>query len=196
MKTIALGIISLLVLVVGFFLLLEIERGASKHEAIDPTPRPVTLMGTYLCLPHIVGAPATEECAFGIQTDGTFYAVNFGQSASAMEQFQRNARVRAEGFVVPKEAFSTEQWNKYDMQGIFTVTRVLEEVTQPQGKIDIIAVCEGALAYMTFETGKQLKSLSRTVRKEKTQKLSNGGSSRWESITCRRYSRDCDILKQ
>jgi hypothetical protein len=94
------------------------------------------------------------ECRIWDGADtGEFYAVNFGASAQAMQQFQANARVRAEGFVVPKEALSTDQWNKYDMKGIFTVTRILEEMQPAQGKIDINAVCEGALAYMTFESG-------------------------------------------
>lgn len=157
MKTIALGIIAILVVVVGYFFILELTgQGVQKQEApIDSTPKSITLVGTYLCLPHIdTTGPQTEECAFGIQADtGEFYAVNFGASAQAMQQFQANARVRAEGFVVPKEALSTDQWNKYDMKGIFTVTRILEEMQSAQGKIDINAVCEGALAYMTFESG-------------------------------------------
>lgn len=154
MKTIALGIVSLMVLVAGYFVILQLNTPRPLGEIIDPTPSPMTMTGTYLCLPHAPGYPQTEECAFGIQADsGEFYAVNFGQSADSMQQFQTNARIRAEGFFIPKEALSTDQWNKYDMKGIFTVTRILEEMQQPQGKIDINAVCKGALAYMTFENG-------------------------------------------
>jgi hypothetical protein len=41
------------------------------------------------------------------------------------------------------------------MKGIFTVTKLLDvQVSNaPQGKLDINAVCEGALAYMTFTDG-------------------------------------------
>lgn len=155
MKTISLGVVALLVLVVGYFFILELNKDSIQDVVIDPTPQPMVLEGTYLCLPHIdTSGPQTEECAFGIQADtGEFYAVNFGASAQAMQQFQANARIRAEGFFVPKEALSTDQWQKYDMRGIFTVTRMLEDLSAPQGKLDINVVCEGALAYMTFTDG-------------------------------------------
>lgn len=156
MKKIALAVVTMLVLAVGYLLVIQWVGGEQKMADIDPTPQQMTLVGTYLCLPHLDMSDAqTEECAFGVQADtGEFYAVNFGQSADSMQQFQANARVRAEGFFVPKEALSTDQWNKYDMVGIFTVTRLLDvEVPAPQGKIDINAVCEGALAYMTFTDG-------------------------------------------
>ncbi len=157
MKSIALAVVTMLVLAVGYLLVIQLIGGGKNMPGnIDPTPQQMTLVGTYLCLPHLdTSGSQTEECAFGIQADsGEFYAVNFGQSADAMQQFQANARVRAEGFFVPKEALSTDQWNKYDMRGIFTVTQIFgEEPQQLQGKIDINAVCEGALAYMTFESG-------------------------------------------
>lgn len=154
MKTIALGIVAIMVVIVGYFLVLQIwGLSVMEGDDIDSTPQPMVLEGTYLCLPHLdTSGPQTEECAFGIQADtGEFYAVNFGASADAMQQFQANARIHAEGFFVPKEALSTDQWQKYDMVGIFTVTQMLEaEPSAPQGKIDIRMVCSGALAYMTF----------------------------------------------
>lgn len=156
MKTIALAVVTMLVLAVGYLLVLQLV-GGGREALVDPTPLPMTLTGTFMCLPHIdTSGPQTEECAFGIQVDtGEFYAVNFGQSADSMQQFQANARIRAEGFFVPKEALSTDHWNKYDMRGIFTVTRLLDIEMMPaaEAKLDINAVCEGALAYMTFEGG-------------------------------------------
>jgi hypothetical protein len=94
------------------------------HVALDPTPQSITLSGTYVCLPHIdANGPQTEECAFGLKTDtGDYYAVNFGQSADAMRQFQHGAHITADGFVVIKEALNTDQWAKYNMKGIFTIT--------------------------------------------------------------------------
>lgn len=105
--------------------------GAPKSAApknVDPTPRAATLSGTYGCLPHAnTSGPQTMECAFGLKTDdGAYYAVNFGQSADAMQQFQSGAHVTAEGFVVSKQALNTNQWQKYNMEGIFTITKVLE----------------------------------------------------------------------
>jgi hypothetical protein len=122
---------------------------------LDATPQPVTLSGTYTCLPHLdTTGPQTMECAFGIQTDaGEYYAVNFGPSADSMDQFQSGSHVRAEGNVVIKEALSSDHWQKYNMKGIFTVTNILESTPATpaaSGKININAVCEGALAYMSF----------------------------------------------
>lgn len=134
--------------IVGF----KLMRSNQKTDTLpDPTPQSVTLSGTYECLPHIdMSGPQTQECAFGIKTDaGFYYAVNFGESANAMDQFQSNARITAEGFVVAKEALSSDQWAKYNMEGIFTITKVIEPVPSNE-KLNITAVCESALAYMTF----------------------------------------------
>lgn len=150
------GAVAVLVVgVVGAYL--YFGRMQTKPEPLDPTPRQVTLSGTYECLPHLdTSGPQTTECAFGLVTDeGEHYAVNFGQSATAMEQFQAGAHIRAEGFVVIKEALSTDQWQKYNMKGIFTVTKMLEPAptSGASAKINIAAVCEGALSYMTFPSG-------------------------------------------
>ena len=120
----------------------------------------VALVGTFDCLPHRQSeGPQTEECAFGIRTDdGAYYAVNFGESAESMARFQARERVEAEGFIVPLEYLSTSYWDKYDIKGIFTVTRFLNEEASPpplSAKIDITAVCAGALAYMTFPSSSE-----------------------------------------
>ncbi|MFM2357679.1 MAG: hypothetical protein RJA61_416 [Candidatus Parcubacteria bacterium] len=122
---------------------------------LDPTPRNVTLSGTYVCLPHVdTSGPQTEECAFGLKTDGgLYYAVNFGASASAMEQFQSGAHITADGFVVIREALSSDHWAKYDMEGIFTITKMIDPASV-QGKINIDVVCEQALTYMSFPDAK------------------------------------------
>lgn len=92
------------------------------------TPQNVTLSGTYVCLPFIdTKMLESEECVFGLKTDdGAYYMVNFGQSSSAKEQFDKRAHIAAEGFVVPKEALSTDHWVPYNMKGIFTITKVVK----------------------------------------------------------------------
>ncbi|MEN9582562.1 MAG: hypothetical protein RL641_516 [Candidatus Parcubacteria bacterium] len=92
------------------------------------TPQNVTLSGTYVCLPFIdTKMPTSGECVFGLKTDdGVYYMVNFGQSASAKEQFDKRAHITALGFVVPKEALNTDHWVPYNMKGIFTITKTLE----------------------------------------------------------------------
>lgn len=140
----------------GYFLYGQFGPAARSTAALDAAPKNVTLAGTYRCLPHKdANAPATEECTFGMQTDeGRYYAVNFGASAAAMEQFQSGAHIKAEGFVVLREALSSDHWAKYDMEGIFTITKMLEaSAPTTSGKINITAVCEAALAYMTFPNG-------------------------------------------
>jgi len=135
-------------------------------DPLDPTPHNITLTGTYLCLPHLdTSGPQTEECAFGLKTDeGVYYAVNFGQSENAMELFRSGARITAEGSVVIKEALSTDQWAKYNMKGIFTITKMIHSAPA-EGKLDINAICEGALAYMTFPDGKSAATFVRECKK-------------------------------
>ncbi|MEN9390265.1 MAG: hypothetical protein RLZZ283_365 [Candidatus Parcubacteria bacterium] len=147
LKQIAYPVIALL----GAALIVYFIVTAPATPPTDSMPQTVTLSGTYTCLPHLdtVG-PQTEECAFGLQADsGEYYAVNFGSSAGAMEQFTSGTHITAEGFVVPKVALSTGQWAKYNMVGIFTVTRMIDPAPA-SAKLNINAVCEGALAYMTF----------------------------------------------
>lgn len=149
----------LVILVVAYFAVITFIP-KSKSAVLDATPQNVTLSGTYGCLPHAdTSGPQTMECAFGLQADsGDWYAINFGSSASAADQFQSGSHIRAEGNVVIKEALSSDHWQKYDMKGIFTVTNILE-ITPGTGapssgaKINIDAVCDGALAYMTFPNG-------------------------------------------
>lgn len=95
---------------------------------VDGVPMNVTMSGAYVCLPPIdTKRPLTEECVFGLKADdGEYYMVNFGQSAVAKEQFDTRAYITAEGFVVTKEALSTDQWVKYNMKGIFTITKIIK----------------------------------------------------------------------
>lgn len=113
------GIVSILLIVLFWH-----KDPVQNVAPITGAPINVTLSGTYVCLPLIdTKTQKTEECEFGLLTDdGVYYMVNFGQSASAKAQFDRNAHITAEGFVVPKEALSTDHWVPYNMKGIFTIT--------------------------------------------------------------------------
>jgi hypothetical protein len=124
-------------------------------QNLDATPKNVTLSGTFTCLPHLdTTGPQTMECAFGLKTDdGEYYAVNFGESADAMSQFQSGAHITAEGNIVIREALSSDHWQKYNMKGIFTVTKIIDPApTTPTSgaKLNINVVCQEALAYMSF----------------------------------------------
>jgi hypothetical protein len=125
------AIIIILAIVLGIFLFANTAASPNSNEPVvmpDALPKNVTLSGTYVCLPHATqGDFETQECAFGLKTDdGEYYAVNFGQSANSMELFQSGAHIVAEGFVVAKEALSSDHWKNYTMKGIFTTTTILE----------------------------------------------------------------------
>jgi hypothetical protein len=149
--------IPLIVIIICIVLFALLSLMPKREVPLDATPENVTLSGTYVCLPHLnTSGPQTEECAFGIKTDdGVYYAVNFGASADAMNQFQSSKHVTAEGFVVIREALSSDQWAKYNMRGIFTVTKILGAASStPNVKLNINVVCESALSYMTFPDAK------------------------------------------
>lgn len=152
---ISIGIVAAIVIAGFFFYTKPLGNVALKNT--DGTPYTATLSGTFTCLPHMnTEGPQTMECAFGLKTDdGIYYAVNFGASGNSMEQFQSGTHITAEGFVVVKEALSSSQWAKYNMKGIFTITKMISPApTTAQAKINIDAVCQGALAYMTFPDSK------------------------------------------
>lgn len=137
----------------------DTRTGTPGATDLDPTPRPVTLAGRFTCLPHKdQSGPQTEECAFGLRTDGgEYYAVDAAQlSSTERAQLENGQYITAEGTVVIKEALSSNQWAKYDMKGVFTVTRILGTSTGAPNvstKLNINTICEGALAYMTFPDG-------------------------------------------
>ncbi len=151
-------LIPLVVIVVCIIAFVLINPKPKAVVPLDSTPQNVTLSGTYTCLPHLnTSGPQTMECAFGIKTDdGVYYAVNFGSSAESMAQFQSSQHITAEGTVVIKEALSSDQWQKYNMKGIFTVTKILQagsSTPTTNAKLNINVVCESALSYMTFSDG-------------------------------------------
>jgi hypothetical protein len=133
--------------VIGYMAFAGGSIGAQKDTAAQ---KHVTLSGTYACLPHAdTTGPQTEECAYGFKTDdGTYYALDFGASADASAQFESGKHATLEGSVYPKAALNSDHWAKYQMEGILTVSRVAEPAAQ--GKLNIDAVCQSALAYMTF----------------------------------------------
>jgi hypothetical protein len=145
---------ALIIIGLGYLSFMRVPQEQSR-TAVDAEPQNMTLSGVYECLPHAdTTGPQTEECAFGVRTDdGEYYAVNFGQSAGAMEQFKAGAHIVAEGFMIPKEALTDKTWDTYLMKGMFTVTKLMDSEPPMQGKLDITAVCQSALAYMTFADG-------------------------------------------
>ncbi len=158
-KSVLFIVVALVLALAGYFAYFGMSAKSALSETPDAPPQTVVLSGTYECLPHRdTSGPTTMECAFGFKTDdGVHYAVNFGASASAMEQFNNKAHITAEGFVIAKADLEpASQWDKYDMAGMFTVISVQNPPAQPSGasaKLNIDAVCKSALAYTTFTDG-------------------------------------------
>jgi hypothetical protein len=83
-----------------------------------------TLTGEYVCLPHTdTDGPQTMECALGIKTDvGEYYAVDFAAMSQIPPALVMGDRFSANGLITPIELLSTDHWQIYDIEGIFSVT--------------------------------------------------------------------------
>ncbi len=114
----------LIVLVGGFFALnayiYEEKQGAGEV----PEPYRATLSGEYVCLPHTdQTGPQTEECAFGIKTEaGEYYAVDFSLMSQPAAELFAGQQFTASGMITPIERLSTNEWQKYPVVGIFSIT--------------------------------------------------------------------------
>lgn len=105
------------------------------HEKqADPNQPPVsyrgTLTGEHLCVPHKnTSGDQTFECMFGLKTDtGEFYAVDFNMMAVKDINIQIGDRFSANGIITPIEMLSTDQWEKYSITGIFSVTDSVQKL--------------------------------------------------------------------
>lgn len=90
------------------------------------TPYAATLEGEYVCLPHRNTSGAiTLECAFGLKTQtDEYYALDFGDNIPPTNSVT-GQNVVLEGIVTPIESLSTNQWQKYDIEGIFSVEKTI-----------------------------------------------------------------------
>src|SRR5690606_20875740 len=91
-------------------------------------PYQATLSGEYVCLPHKdTSRPQTDECTFGLKTDvGEYYAMNTYAMSQMHGPLNPGDRITASGVVTPIELLSTNQWDKYPIEGIFSVTNSLQ----------------------------------------------------------------------
>ncbi len=97
--------------------------GTIEVESIAPadTPKRGTLSGVYLCLPH--SGPQTEECAYGVKgDDGSYWLLDLMLLSAPPPSLSAGDRIRAEGVITPIERLSTDRWQNYPIEGIFSVT--------------------------------------------------------------------------
>lgn len=107
----------------------EKNAGSNSYE-----PYRASLSGEYVCLPHkISNGPQTDECAFGIKTEtGEYYAVDLSPMSQQHEALTVGEFISAKGLVTPIERLSTDQWQKYNVEGMFSITDSLVIVNEGQ----------------------------------------------------------------
>lgn len=98
----------------------------------NPPPAPVvneelkraSFVGVYVCLPEkSTGVVPSDECAVGMRTDdGVYYALDFGLLSQEAPLLKDGERFSASGVITPLSYLSTDQWQKYPIVGIFSVT--------------------------------------------------------------------------
>lgn len=95
-----------------------------SEEQMVTEPYRATLSGEYVCLPHKdTNEPQTDECAFGLKTDGgEYYAIDFYLMSQMHKPLSVGDRLSAAGVVTAIERLSSDHWQKYDVKGIFSVT--------------------------------------------------------------------------
>lgn len=132
--------IGLLILVViggiiaGFYALNDYIYKEKQGEDKIVEPYRATISGVQTCLPHKdTSGPQTLECATGMKADsGKYYALDFALSSQIPHEIQNGERFTASGVITPIEMLSADHWQKYNVEGIFSVT----DSVQIEGKIE------------------------------------------------------------
>ncbi len=102
--------------------------GTNPGDIPQPIAATTTLRGMFICLPHRdTSGPQTLECALGLKdNDGNYYAID-ASAVSSTSNMPMNTEFRVTGLLVPIEAISNDQMQKYNIKGIMKVSS-LEEV--------------------------------------------------------------------
>lgn len=124
MKKTVIGL-TLLVAVSAVFFFVNSYVYEVRQEATDvPEPYRTTLTGQHVCLPPLdPSVPNTDDCAAGIRTvEGTYYALDFALMSQTLPALENGQQFSASGVVTAIERLSTDYWQRFDVQGIFSVT--------------------------------------------------------------------------
>lgn len=127
----AIGFLVAVGLIGGFFLFnnyIYQEKQGDGDDVGSATFEPyrANLAGEYVCLPDEAdGAESAEsDCEQpGIKTEsGEYYAVNFYLMSQTHTPLEVGQKFSANGAVTPAERLSNDEWRKYPVEGIFSVT--------------------------------------------------------------------------
>jgi len=121
-------VIIFVIALVGIFYFLNNFIYTEKQAGGLIEPYEASLSGEYVCLPHKdETGPRTDECAFGLKTDtDEYYAVDFSQIPEVGIPFIAGDRLSASGLVTPIERLSFNQWERYRIDGVFSITDFLQ----------------------------------------------------------------------
>jgi hypothetical protein len=116
--------IAIVVLVAGFYALNAYIYAEKQGDPGDIKAYRGTLTGEVVCLPHAdTDGPQTMECAFGMKTDvGEYYALDLSLMSQENPGLDSGDRFTANGLITPIEMLSSDHWQKYAIEGIFSVT--------------------------------------------------------------------------
>ncbi len=117
-------LIIIIVGVAGFYTLNNHIYKEKQDVGQVTEPYRATLTGVQTCLPHKdTSGPQTLECAIGMKTDsGEYYSLDFKIMSQIPPKIQDGDKFTASGLVTPIEYLSSDHWQKYDIEGIFSVT--------------------------------------------------------------------------
>jgi len=122
-KAIAIIALVIAVLVAGFYALNAYIYAEKQGDPSDVRSYRGTLSGEIVCLPHRGDGPHTLECAMGLKTDvGEHYALDLTAMSQEHPPLDTGKRFTANGLITPVEMLSNDHWQRYDIEGIFSVT--------------------------------------------------------------------------
>lgn len=115
-------------LVWAFYALNNYIYQEKQGDGVAVEPYRATLSGEYVCLPlKDATDPQTDECAFGLKTEsGEYYAIDFNLMSQHHAPLSAGDRILANGVITPIERLSTDHWQRYPIEGIFSVTDSLQ----------------------------------------------------------------------
>lgn len=126
-KKLVLNIFSILVVLGAFYFgFTNTSNAPLNPDDSQSEPRPMALSGTYACLPYKnPDMPHTLECRVSIQgDDGFYYLLDTNFLESMLPEPEVGNRISGEGIFTPIEMLSTDQWQVYNVRGIFSITSV------------------------------------------------------------------------
>ncbi len=152
MKKIAVSVAGVLTLLVLAFFWLNNYIYQEKQADIPNTER-VSMEGEYLCLPTQEDQNVENaDCAAGIKNQsGEYYALDLGLLSQSAPALVEGDLITASGVITPIENISTDYWQKYPIQGIFSITDSLEVVGKKSTEEKLIAMYRGTLPCASCE---------------------------------------------